>query len=208
VRAAHGLSINLRAVSAEEQLPPRVSADELLPPGVTVGRHSYGFGPETFKIFMGGARIELGAFCSVGPEVRILAGSEHVITRAASFPLKTFLFDPGGGNAEEAIDRGVTSIGNDVWLGLRSNIMSGVQVGHGAVIAAGAVVTRNVPPYAMVAGNPARLIRYRFSEEIRQRLLTVTWWDWSEPKLHAFQRWFMSDVETFLRHAEESLDER
>lgn len=174
----------------------------VLPPGVTVGRHTYGHDARTFQLFMSGAQIDVGSFCSLGPEVRILAGSEHVTTRASSFPLKTFLFDPAGGNADDAIDKGTTSIGHDVWIGLGAMILSGVTVGHGAVIGAGTVVSKLVPPYAVVAGNPAYIVRHRFNVQIRRRLLVLGWWDWEDEAIRALERWFMADVESFLHEAE------
>lgn len=173
-----------------------------LPVGVTVGRHSYGFDTKTFRIFMEHARIEVGSFCSIGPEVRILAGSEHITTRATTFPLNALLFDPAGGNALDAIDRGKTTIGNDVWIGLGAVILSGVLVGDGAVIGAGAVVGRSVPPYAVVVGNPARIIRYRFPDETRRRLLTLAWWEWDDDEVTALRQAFAGDVDRFLEQAE------
>jgi acetyltransferase-like isoleucine patch superfamily enzyme len=169
-----------------------------LPPGVTIGRHTFGHGVETFQIFMPGARIEVGAFCSIQRESRILAGSEHVMTRASTFPFNAQLFDPDRGNLGEAIDRGPTMIGNDVWIGMRAIVLSGVMIGDGAVIAAGAVVSRSVPAYSIVAGNPARVVRYRFDETTRRRLLALSWWDWDEAALAAAGDAFMCDVETFL----------
>jgi acetyltransferase-like isoleucine patch superfamily enzyme len=173
-----------------------------LPAGVTVGRHTYGYCKNTFRIFMHDARIEVGAFCSIGPEVRILAGSEHIMTRATTFPLNALLFDPEGGNAEDAIDKGTTVVGNDVWLGLGAIVLSGVTVGHGAVVGAGAVVSQPVAPYAVVAGNPARVVRYRFDDETCNRLLAVGWWDWPDDEIRALRHWFMADVATFLGEAE------
>lgn len=173
-----------------------------LPAGVTVGRHSYGFDAGTFRIFMHGARIDVGAFCSFGPEVRILAGSEHIMDRASTFPFKAVLFNPAGGNAEEAIDRGVTRVGNDVWIGARALVMSGVSVADGAVVGAGAVVTRDVAPYEVVAGNPARRIRFRFKRSIRRRLLATRWWEWDDERLRELLPLFTSDVASFLESVE------
>lgn len=180
----------------------RVNDDPILPPGVTIGRHSYGYDARTFRLFMEDARIEMGAFCSVGPEVRILAGSEHVTTRATTFPLNALLFDPDKGNALDAIDRGTTTIGNDVWIGLGAIVLSGVVVGDGSVIGAGSVVSKAVPPYAVAVGNPAHVIRYRFPSETRHRLLALRWWDWSDEQIEALGPSFMADVDTFLDTAE------
>lgn len=74
--------------------------------------------------------------------------------------------------------KGDTVIGNDVWIGHRATIMPGVKVGDGAIIASNATVTKDVEPYAIVGGNPARLIRKRFSDEQIERLLSIKWWDW------------------------------
>ncbi len=177
-------------------------AGAILPPGVSIGRHTYGYYDTTFRVFMHGARIEVGAFCSIGPDVCILAGSEHVTTRASTFPFEALLFDPKASNAGEAIDKGVTTIGNDVWIGLGATILSGVVVGDGAVIGAGAVVSKEVAPYAVVAGNPAQVIRFRFDAETRRRLLLLRWWDWTDDELWALRPAFKADVEAFLEEAE------
>jgi len=78
----------------------------------------------------------------------------------------------------ERTSKGI-EVGNDVWIGKRSTILSGVKIGHGAVIGAGSIVTKNVKPYEIVAGNPAKHIRYRFSKKIREFLLKEKWWDWN-----------------------------
>jgi Hexapeptide repeat of succinyl-transferase len=151
---------------------------------------------------MDGARIEVGAFCSIAVEARILAGSEHVTTRATTFPLNALLFDPMGGNSLDAIDKGTTTIGNDVWIGLGAVVLSGVTIGDGAVIGAGAVVSKSVPPYAVVVGNPAQIVCFRFDDDTRRRLLALRWWEWSDEEIIALRQAFMSDVGTFLREAE------
>jgi acetyltransferase-like isoleucine patch superfamily enzyme len=185
-----------------------VHANGEIPAGVRVGRHSYGFDAETFCVFMRDARIEVGAFCSIGPDVRILAGSEHITSRATTFPLNALLFDPEGGNALDAIDRGITTIGNDVWIGLGAIVLSGIVVGDGAVIGAGTVLSRSVPPYAVVAGNPARILRYRFDEETCSRLLRLQWWEWSDAEIAELKAPFMADVSVFLEQAERLHDGR
>ena len=83
----------------------------------------------------------------------------------------------------DAADGYQVIIGNDVWIGANVIILPGVNIGHGAVIAAGAVVTKDVEPYAIVGGVPAKLIKYRFNAEERQKLLSIAWWNWSLDKI-------------------------
>ncbi|KAA0690874.1 antibiotic acetyltransferase [Halopseudomonas laoshanensis] len=89
------------------------------------------------------------------------------------------------------------TIGNDVWIGRSAIILSGVSVGDGAVVGAGSIVTKNVPPYAVVAGNPAKIIRYRFEERIIRELMSIKWWEFTEPHLKELGGCF-NDVEKFL----------
>jgi acetyltransferase-like isoleucine patch superfamily enzyme len=176
----------------------------LLPPGLTLGRHTYGFvdPDETFPMYTEGARIVVGAFCSISSEARVLGGGEHAISRASTFPLRARLFDSQERTASESVDKGPTVIGNDVYIGVGAIVLSGVTIGDGAVIGAGAVVSKPVPPYAVVAGSPARIIRYRFEREIRDRLLALRWWEWEDAKIHRLLPLFMGDVESFLHEAE------
>jgi acetyltransferase-like isoleucine patch superfamily enzyme len=173
---------------------------DTLPPGLTVGRHTYG--PVdyhvTFPMYTEGARTVVGSFCSISPECRILGGGEHRIDRASTFPVNARLFDPHGRTGPDAIDTGPTVIGSDVYIGVGAIVLSGVSIGDGAVVAAGAVVTKPVPPYAIVAGNPARLVRYRFDERTRARLLALRWWDLEDGAIVASREWFNADIETFL----------
>jgi chloramphenicol O-acetyltransferase type B len=176
--------------------PPR------LPPGVVVGRHTYGYGEATFPMFTEGARIEIGAYCSISDQARILGGGEHVITRASTFPLTARLFDPARRTFTDAVDTGPTVIGNDVYIGVGAIVLSGVTIGDGAVVGAGAVVARSVPPYAVVVGNPAQIVHYRFESETRNRLLALRWWDWEDRDIEAALPLFTSDVESFLDEME------
>ena len=92
-------------------------------------------------------------------------------------------------------------IENDVWVGARSTIMSGVKISNGAVVAAGSVVTKDVPPYTIVGGNPARIIKYRFDESQIEKLLKISWWDWDEDKIreNAELMW-SSDIDKFIEN--------
>ena len=175
-----------------------------LPAGVAVGRHTYGHDELTFPIYTEGAQVVVGAFCSIGPGARVHGGGAHVLTRASTFPLHALMFDPDRHNAPDDVDTGPTVIGNDVWIGAGAIVLGGVRVADGAVIGAGAVVVTDVPAYAIVAGNPGRVLRHRFDERVRERLLALRWWEWSDERIRAMESAFMGDVESFLAEAEAS----
>jgi len=101
--------------------------------------------------------------------VHFILGGNHGCETVSSFPFLVKHF----GEPVEAKTKGPIVVGDDVWLGHRSTVLSGVSIGQGAVIAAGAVVTRDVEPYSIVGGNPARHIKFRFSKEIRNKLVTI-----------------------------------
>jgi acetyltransferase-like isoleucine patch superfamily enzyme len=180
----------------------------VLPTGVSIGRHTFGHGVDTFQLFRPGARIEVGGFCCIQREARILAGSEHFTDRVSTFPFSARIFDPQAGNLDESIDRGPTVIGNDVWIGMGAIVLSSVLVGDGAVIAAGAIVSKAVPAYAVVAGNPAQIVRYRFEKDVRERLLALRWWDWSDEALMRERLFLSADVHEFLEHTESRYEPR
>lgn len=90
--------------------------------------------------------------------------------------------------------KGKIQIGHDVWIGTKSIILSGVKVGTGAVIGAGSVVTKDVPSFAIVGGNPAKIIKYRFSEQVGKKIIETKWWNWSKQKLREKRNWFKGDL--------------
>ena len=98
--------------------------------------------------------------------------------------------------------KGNIDIGNDVWIGAKSTIMSGVKIGDGAVIGARTMVTKDVPPYSIVVGNPGRIIKYRFNEDQVQKLLKIKWWDWTEDRIktEATDMWSDKIDEFIERH--------
>jgi acetyltransferase-like isoleucine patch superfamily enzyme len=173
-----------------------------LPRGVAVGRHTYGYDGETFPIYTEGANIAVGAFCSIGPGVTIHGGGKHRVDRVTTFPLNARMFDRAKRNAKDDVHTRATLVGNDVWIGQGATILAGVSVGDGAVIGAGGVVSRDVEPYAIVVGNPARLVRHRFDRHIRERLLALAWWEWSDEEIRERKAWFEGSIDEFLLEAE------
>lgn len=175
-------------------------ADKGWPAHVSVGRHTYGLSKRTFVQPHAAAPISVGAFCSIGPEVLIFGRADHPTQLASTYPFRAKLLHPEAGNTD-AVTKGAVRIGSDVWIGARAMILSGVTVGDGAIIAAGAVVARDVPAYGIVAGNPAKLIKYRFAPEIVAALLEIRWWDWPEEKIRACETEFYGPIEAFIDKA-------
>lgn len=151
-------------------------------PQYQIGRWTYGQ-PKIHDWGSGGT-LKIGAFTSIGPGVQILLGGEHDITRFSSFPFHVFwkTSDAQGYMRET---KGDVVIGSDVWIGLNAVILSGVTIGDGAVIGAGSIISGNVPPYAVVCGNPQQIIKMRFDELTINRLLEIKWWNWADDKIEA-----------------------
>lgn len=114
-------------------------------------------------------RLVIGNFVSIAQEVAFILDAEHYMNHLSTYPFKVKYIE---GEKEEAFGKGDMVV-DDVWIGYRSTIMSGVHIGQGAVIAAGSLVTKDVPSYAIVGGVPARIIKYRFSEDVCKTLLNV-----------------------------------
>lgn len=136
-----------------------------------------------------GDRLIIGDFCALAYGVQIfMNGGTHAMGGFSTYPFNIFGhgwedgFDPTTWAVE---NKGDTVIGPDVWIGRGAVLMPGVQIGAGAIIAAQSVVTRDVPPYAMVGGNPARTLRHRFDAETVERLLQIAWWDWPIARISA-----------------------
>lgn len=134
---------------------------------VKVGKYTYG--GISVSNDVKDAKLVIGNFCSIAENVHFMLGSEHALNHISTYPFQVYFM----GADREAISKGDIIVKDDVWIGRNALIMSGVNIGQGAVIAAGAVVTKDVPPYAIVGGVPARVIRYRFEEEIINELVNV-----------------------------------
>ena len=135
-----------------------------------------------------GDKLIIGKFCAIAKDVTfIMNGANHKSTGFSTYPF--FIFGNGWEkSAPQPGDlpfKGNTEIGNDVWIGYNATIMPGVKIGSGAIIASKSVVTNDVPAYAVVGGNPAKIIKQRFDDKTIDALLSIAWWDWSNDKITA-----------------------
>ncbi|MEJ6781893.1 CatB-related O-acetyltransferase [Aminobacter sp. Piv2-1] len=134
-----------------------------------------------------GDKLIIGKFCAIAEGARfIMNGANHAMSGFSTYPFNIF-----GHGWEEGFDaatwqrevRGDTVIGNDVWIGMEAVILPGVHIGDGAIIAAKSVVSRHVPPYAIVAGNPSTVVKKRFDDRTIEKLLAIAWWNWPVDKI-------------------------
>lgn len=143
------------------------------------------------------ASLQIGKFCSIAEHVTIFIGGYHNIQNVSLYPFSAAFSDVPQINI--MVDKGKTIIGNDVWVGRQSIIMAGVKIGDGAVIAAGSVVTKDVGDYEIVGGNPAKLIKKRFSDEQISKLKVISWWNWDIKKVKEnVQTLNGEDIEEFI----------
>ena len=163
-------------------------------PNIIVGDYTYYDDFETVENFeknvkylfdFTGDKLIIGKFCMIASDVTfIMNGANHLSEAISTYPFAIF-----GGDWANAMEgkeyptKGNTTIGNDVWIGYGATIMPGVHIGDGAIIATKSVVTKDVEPYSIVGGNPAKEIRKRFSEKTIKKLLEISWWDWPLEKI-------------------------
>ncbi len=159
-------------------------------PNYTLGIVTYGM-PQVHDDEEG-TTLRIGAFCSIASKVQIFLGKNHRTDWVSTYPFPAF-FAQASHIREFGVSRGDVVVGNDVWLCANCMVLSGVTIGHGAVVGAGAVVTRDVEPYSVVAGNPAQHVRWRFDEPTRHTLLFVAWWDWPLDELREIMPLLCSD---------------
>jgi acetyltransferase-like isoleucine patch superfamily enzyme len=132
---------------------------------VNVGRFSYG----PLHVYSFGSineKLSIGDFVSISSDVKFVLGGNHAMGNLSTFPFKAKLLREGN----ESYSKGPIIVGDDVWIGMNCVILSGLKIGQGAVIAAGSVVVGDIPPYSIVGGNPAKIIKYRFKENIIEQL--------------------------------------
>ena len=181
-------------------------------PNIIVGDYSYyddPIAPEDFEKNVlynyGSEKLIIGKFCAIATNVKfIMNGANHKLDGISTYPFPIF-----GNGWETAMNllmelpsKGDTVIGNDVWIGYESVILPGITIGDGAIIAAKSVVTKDVPAYRVVGGNPAGIIKQRFSDAEIAQLLKIGWWDWEIDKISRNIHLIMQSYLQALSHAE------
>lgn len=148
---------------------------------VQIGRYTYGTKKLAILQWREGASLTIGSFCSVSGRMTVYLGGNHRVDWGTTYPFGHVFVGAFGGRdiTGHPHTNGDVTIGNDVWIGMNVTVMSGVTIGDGAVIAANSTVGKSVGPYEIWGGNPARLIKPRFPEEISRRLHALRWWDCS-----------------------------
>lgn len=164
-------------------------------PNILVGDYTYYDDPvdsESFESHVThhyeflGDRLIIGKFCAIGKGVEfIMNGANHRMGSVTTYPFNIMAhgWEKAAPTLEELPFKGDTVVGNDVWLGQNVTVLPGVHIGDGAIIAANAVVAKDVPPYCVAGGNPCRVLRRRFDDELTAYLLDLKWWDWPAEKI-------------------------
>ncbi len=166
---------------------------------VEVGDGTYGANLITIREWQQGSVVRIGKYCSIAPDITILLGENHAYDRITTYPFQKLLLGSVDGAKPDSYTNGDVVIGHDVWLGIGSTIISGISIGSGAIVAAYSHVVKDVPPYCVVGGNPARIIRKRFTEEEINEMLALKWWDHAD--VHSISKLLISGTIQELKAA-------
>lgn len=165
---------------------------------VCIGEYTYG--TPNIECFAKDDKLIIGKFCSISKDVTILIGMQHNIDCISSYPFGPFMNMKFPDDDNKITTPQETVIGNDVWIGYGSLILSGVTIGDGAVIGARTVVSKDVEPYSIVAGSPMKLLRYRFPKDVRDILLEKKWWDLPDEKIEELAPYLIDyDINNLLK---------
>ena len=203
-----------------------ISGRPVSPLWVVIGEHSYYARTLLAGSWLATEKVVIGKYCSIGDMVTLMTGGNRRTDVAANYPvfaLAPLVRRPGGRSASAGLTTAVagpvarmcaslplffpgphyrttrdTTLGNDVWVGFGATITGGARVNDGAVVASRSVVFSDVPAFAIVAGNPARILRYRFSPDIVARLLRIRWWDWPDEQVRENVDWFGKPIADFV----------
>jgi len=168
-----------------------------IPRHARIGRYSKSLDGHSFFNCTETSPVEIGSFCAIGPGVRFFCQANHPTGTAANYALQHQIFKTKS-TFDYLRTNGPITLGHDVWIGTDAIVLSGVTIGDGAVIAARSVVTKNIPPYAIAGGNPAKIIKYRFSEETIAAMQKIRWWDWPLDRLMQEKAAFDLPAEQFV----------
>jgi chloramphenicol O-acetyltransferase type B len=168
-------------------------------PKYTMGSNCYGV--PNVKHAHPDATLTIGNYCSFAKNVEIYLGGNHRLDWVSTYRFPIF-FAQASHIKNCAVTNGNVTIGCDVWLCQNATILSGINIGHGAIVANGAIITKDVAPYEIVGGNPAKHIRWRFDEPTRAALLQSAWWDWPEAEvLSVVDKLCSDDILAFIEYA-------
>jgi acetyltransferase-like isoleucine patch superfamily enzyme len=153
----------------------------------TIGKYTYG-APDGVHSWNENTKLVIGKFCSIATHLHVYLGGNHRTDWVTTFPFGHMNKDVFNGftGVGHPSTKGDVNIGNDVWIGDSVTIMSGITIGDGAVLANNSHIVKNVEPYTIVGGNPAKLIRHRFTKEQTEKLLEIKWCDWDDEKINRF----------------------
>jgi acetyltransferase-like isoleucine patch superfamily enzyme len=167
-----------------------------------LGKYTYG-GP-TVHLNGPDNKLTVGKFCSIAGNVNIWCGGNHNTNWVTTYPFGHIFQDKFNkfNGAGHPSTKGGVDIGNDVWIGQNVTIMSGVKIGDGCVIANNSHVVKNAEPYSLIGGNPAKLIKYRFTQEQIEKLLEIKWWNWADDKINEFTPLLCNNnIDEFIKSA-------
>lgn len=181
----------------DEYRAPRFMINDRRYSDYEIGAYTYG-SPKILR-WNEETGLTIGRYCSIAENVTLVLGGNHRTDWITTYPLSVFIQSLSA-NTGHPSTKGDISIGNDVWLGYGSTVLSGVTIGDGAVVGACSVVTKDVPPYAIVIGAPAKVVKYRFDKKYIAQLLNIQWWNWSPEELETRGKHLLScDIEEFIK---------
>jgi acetyltransferase-like isoleucine patch superfamily enzyme len=186
------LGVAEEAIKTQYSLPFPAAEEHEMMFNVKMGRHSYHKGHSLLR------NCDIGSFTCIGDYVTI-GVSSHILDNVAIYPLHIRLLREFSTDKSASVSRR-TEIGSDVYIGEHATVFQGLSIGHGAVLATRSVVTKDVPPYAVVGGVPAKIIKYRFPPDIIEKLLEIAWWEWSDEKIQEHVDLFYKSTEDFVEY--------